>query len=55
MSTSNFNHFGQACLIMLVIHLKSHLCQKQLVCYDYNQFFPLSNVSKKVIKLSKKN
>jgi hypothetical protein len=55
MSTSSFSHFGQPCLVMLIIHLKSHLCKKGLVCYDYNQFCPLSNVNKNMIKLSKKN
>jgi hypothetical protein len=54
MSINSFSHFGQACLVMLIIHFKSHLCKKRLVCYDYNQFCPLSNMSKNMIKLSKK-
>jgi len=41
-------------LVMLIIHFKSHLCKKWLVCYDYNQFCPLSDVTKNMIKLSKK-
>jgi hypothetical protein len=30
----------------------SHLCQKQLVCFDYIQFSPLFNVSKNLTKFN---
>jgi hypothetical protein len=58
MSTNHFNHFshfGKAYLVMLIIYFKSHLCQKQLVCYDYNQFCPLSSVIKNMTKLNIKD
>jgi hypothetical protein len=41
-------------LVMLIIYFESHLCEKQLVYYDYNQFCPLFDLTRNMTKFNLK-